>query len=451
MLQARRDGPDRLLPERARPRPRHARNHRGRPNQARSDRRRRGPRPQSDRSTARTRRIPRRMREPAPTSSRSRSSAVGPSRPRLLLMLAAAAIVLLIACANVANLQLARGASRGARDVGPRGTRRRPRRGWRSSCSRRASYCRSLGGVLGIALAFGLTKVLVTLIGPQLPVDQTTVTVDGPRHRVRARRFDRLRSVVRHRARHGRRRAPISPTCFARESARGSAHVSTRNALVVVQLALSLSLLASAGLLTRSMMALQRVDPGFAGDHLLTAQFRFTRRSTTRRTRSGRCSIAPSRELRSLPGVEAAALVRASPLSGNGETYPAAIEGRTFASVADAPQVQTNSVTTGYFATMRIPMLVGRDVAETDRAGAPLVVVVNKAFAEQTWPGESADRQADQAGRRRLAARSSAWPATRVTSPWTSISSFRRTSLTRSARRSSRASSFARRAIRTTP
>jgi predicted permease len=95
-------------------------------------------------------------------------------------------------------------------------------------------------------------------------------------------------------------------------------------------------------------------------------------------------------ELRSLPGVESAALVRASPLSGNGETYPATIEGRGEVAASEAPQVQVNSITTDYFRTMRIPLLTGRDIQEGDRAASLHVVVVNKAFAGTTWPGQSA-------------------------------------------------------------
>ena len=313
---------------------------------------------------------------------------VGPSKTQLLLMLAAAAIVLLIGCANVANLQLARGASR-LREMSVRAALGAGRARMAKQLLTESVVLSLIGGVLVIAIAFGLTKVLMTLIGPQLPVDQTTVTVDA-----RVVAFALAISlacgvlfglVPAWKA----SRTDLTAMLRSRIGA-GLGHVSTRNALVVVQLALSLSLLASAGLLARSMMALQRVDPGFAGDHLLTAQFRLNAAKYDTPDKIWSMFDRTTRELRSLPGVESAALVRASPLSGNGETYPATIEGRTFASIADAPQVQTNTITTGYFGTMHIPVLVGRDVAETDRAGAPPVVVVNKAFAEQAWPGESA-------------------------------------------------------------
>jgi len=166
-------------------------------------------------------------------------------------------------------------------------------------------------------------------------------------------------------------------------------HATTRNALVVVQLALSLALLASAGLLTRSLLALQRVNPGFDGDNLLTAQFRLAPSKYDSPEKIWTMFERTIAEIRALPGVESAALVRASPLSGNGDSYPVAVEGRADIKPGDAPSVLVNSITTAYFSTMRIPLLAGRDFTDADRAGALPVVVVNKSFADRTWPGES--------------------------------------------------------------
>jgi predicted permease len=136
-------------------------------------------------------------------------------------------------------------------------------------------------------------------------------------------------------------------------------------------------------------MALQHVDPGFDGDRLLTAQFRLSPAKYDTPEKISAMFDRTVHELRSLPGVESAALVRASPLSGNGETYPATIEGRGEVAASEAPQVQVNSITTDYFRTMRIPVLTGRDIAEGDRAGALPVVVVSKTFADKAWPGQS--------------------------------------------------------------
>ncbi len=303
-------------------------------------------------------------------------------------MLAAALVVLLIACANVANLQLARGASR-TREMSVRAALGAGRSRMARQLLTESVVLSLVGGALGLAVAFGLTKVLVSLIGSQLPIDRRTISVDG-RVVVFALAVSFACGIL-----FGlvpawkASRTDLTGMLRSRISA-GLGHVSTRNALVVVQLALSLALLASAGLLTRSLLALQRVNPGFDGDHLLTAQFRLPAGKYDTPEKIWTMFDRTVHELRSLPGVESAALVRASPLSGNGETYPAAVEGRTQVAASEAPQVQVNSVTTDYFRTMRIPMLVGRDVAEMDGAGALPVAVVNKAFAEQTWPGQSA-------------------------------------------------------------
>jgi putative ABC transport system permease protein len=245
-----------------------------------------------------------------------------------------------------------------------------------------------VGGVAGLALAFALMKVLVALVGPQLPVDATDIRINGgvllfalgvsiltglvfgiaPAWQAsRADLNDMLRSRVRG----------------------GHASAATRNTLVVVQLALSLALLASAGLLTRSLLALQRVNPGFDGDRLLTAQFRLP---PSKYDSPEKISVMFGRavaELRAMPEVESAALVRASPLSQNGESYPITIDGQPPVKAGDAPQMLINRVTPGYFSTMRIPILLGRDVTDADRAGSLPVIVVNKKFADATWPHES--------------------------------------------------------------
>ena len=312
---------------------------------------------------------------------------VGPTRERLVVILGAVAIVLLIACANVANLQLARGASR-ARELSVRAALGAGRTRIARQLLTESVVLSLIGGVAGVLVAVAMTPGLVSLIGSQLPIDPATIRVDGSvllfafvvsvgtgvlfglAPAWKASRTD-LADMLRSRA------------------AGGGRHLSTRNALVVVQLALSLSLLASAGLLTRSLLALVRVDPGFDGSHLLTAQFRLPAGKYDSPDKIWSMFDRTIGEIRSLPGVQSAALVRASPLSGNGEIYPVVVDGRAPVKAGDAPSMLVNSVTTNYFATMRIPLFAGRDVATTDRAGTLPVVVVNRLFADATWPHES--------------------------------------------------------------
>ena len=317
-----------------------------------------------------------------------RETIIGPSRAPLMILLTAVGVVLLIACANVANLQLARGASR-VRELSVRAALGAGRRRIAQQLLTESIVLALFGGVLSIGLAIGMTKGVVALIGTQLPVDPTTIGIDG-RVLAFALGISILTGIL-----FGlppalkSSRADLADMLRTRIGA-GIGHRVTRNALVIVQLALSLTLLAAAGLLTRSLIALQNVKPGFDGDHLLTAQFRLPPAKYDTPDKIATMFERATAELRSLPGVESAALVRASPLSGNGETYPATIEGRPPVKPGDEPQLQVNTTTPGYFATMRIPLLAGRDFTAADRIGTLPVVVVNRAFADATWPNQSA-------------------------------------------------------------
>jgi putative ABC transport system permease protein len=313
---------------------------------------------------------------------------VGRVRESLLIILAAVGVVLLIACANVANLQLARGAAR-ARELSVRAALGAGRRRLAQQLLTESVLLSLVGGVLGIVLALAMRKGLATLIAPQLPVDEPDIRLDLPvllfalgTSMVTGLLFGIAPAWK-------ASRTDITEMLRSRIGG-GIRHGMTRSALVVVQLALSLVLLVTAGLLTRSLQALQSVDPGFDGRNLLTAQFRLPATRYNSNEKIWEMFERTTTELRSIPGVEAAALVRASPFSQNGESYPVLIEGQQPVKTGDAPMMQINSVTPGYFATMRIPVVSGRDLASADRGDAPHVIVVNKSFAERTWPRQTA-------------------------------------------------------------
>jgi putative ABC transport system permease protein len=313
---------------------------------------------------------------------------VGGVRESLLIILAAVGVVLLIACANVANLQLARGAAR-ARELSVRAALGAGRGRLAQQLLTESVLLSLAGGVLGIALALGVRKGLATMIAPQLPVNEPDIRLDIP-VLLFALGVSMVTGLLFGLAPAWKAsRTDITEMLRSRIGG-GLRHGITRSTLVVVQLALSLVLLATAGLLTRSLQALQRVNPGFDGDNLLTAQFRLPTTKYNSPQKIWEMFERTTAELQSIPGVEAAALVRASPLSQNGESYPVLIEGQQPVKVGDAPMMQINNVTPGYFATMRIPVLLGRDIAAADRGDAPHVIVVNKSFAERTWRGQPA-------------------------------------------------------------
>src|SRR5262249_29518038 len=139
-------------------------------------------------------------------------------------------------------------------------------------------------------------------------------------------------------------RTNVQDMLRSRSSGTGLGHVTTRNTLVVVQLALSLTLLACAGLLTRSLIELQRVRTGFDTKHLMTMQFRLPDVNYDTPDKIWAMFDRAIAEIRTVPGVQSAALVRAFPLTGNGESYPMTIQGRPPAAPAHSPQLQVNSV-----------------------------------------------------------------------------------------------------------
>ena len=315
-----------------------------------------------------------------------RDYTVGSTKAGLFIIVGAVLAVLLIACANVANLQLARGAAR-ARELSVRAALGAGRARIARQLLPENVVLALIGGSVGLAVAFAMTKGLVALLGPLLPVDPATIRIDG-RVLLFALAVSLATGILFGLA-PAWKASRADLTDMLRSRVGTGIHAATRNALVVVQLSLSLALLASAGLLTRSLLALQRVNPGFDGDNLLTAQFRLAPSKYDSPEKIWSMFARTIAEIRALPGVESAALVRASPLSGNGESYPVAVEGRAAVKPEDSPSVLVNSITTAYFATMRIPVVAGRDITDADRAGALPVVVVNKSFADRTWPGES--------------------------------------------------------------
>jgi putative ABC transport system permease protein len=312
---------------------------------------------------------------------------VGPTRTPIFIVFAAVGMVLLIACANVANLQLARGAGR-HRELSVRAALGAGRGRIAQQLLTESVLLSLLGGVAGVVIAVFGTKWLAGVLANTLPIDPG-IRVDGA-----ALAFAFVVSVL-----SGvlfgmvpawkASRTDVQDMLRSRTGA-GHGHTRTRNSLVVVQLALSLALLSCAGLLTRSLIELQRVKTGFDTNNLMTMQFRLPAVKYDTPDKIWAMFDRAIAEIRAVPGVESAALVRAFPFTGNGDVLPVTSEGKTPVKPGDAPQVQVNTITPQYFATMRIPRLLGRDVAPSDTKDSPPVVVVNNDFASKTWPNESA-------------------------------------------------------------
>jgi predicted permease len=163
----------------------------------------------------------------------------------------------------------------------------------------------------------------------------------------------------------------------------------TRSALVTVEVALSLVLLIGAGLMMRSLWKLQTADAGFDERNVLTMNISVPRTQFTAPAQETQFFTDVLDRVRALPGVESAAAIDNLPLQG-GSNQPVMAAGRPVVPMAKQPEVSVRVVTPGYFRTMRVPVIEGRDIDASDSADAPAVVVISKSMAKQFWPDGSA-------------------------------------------------------------
>ena len=317
-----------------------------------------------------------------------RDELVGDVRPALLMMLGAVAFVLLIACANVANLIFARAFSR------------RKEVAIRSALG--ASRCRIVqplltesillsvcGGGLGLVFAhFGIDLLLKFFadklprmgeIGLSTPILLFTLALSVTTGLLAGLlpALSMIRGDVNESLKQGMGRLDAD-----------SGNTFTRSALVSLEVALSIVLLIGAGLMLRSLWSLQAVDPGFDPHNVLTLATEVSRHQFKAPIQESQFFDAALQDVRNLPGVEAAGAVDDLPLTG-GSNQPVAVEGRPLVPMSEQPEVSVRMVTSGYFNAMRIPLLQGRDIRENDTADSAAVVVVSKAMAKQFWPKEN--------------------------------------------------------------
>jgi len=309
---------------------------------------------------------------------------VGSYRPALLVLLGAVGLVLLIACANVASLLLAR-AGRRRRELAVRAALGAGRRRLLRQLLTESALLALLGGVLGLVAGhWGLALLLSVAPAGVVPA---SVGLDG-----RVMAFALVLTAATGLcfglvpALHASRADLDSVLKEAGRGGSGAAGHRFRDALVVAEVTFSLVLLVGAGLLLRSAVALQRAEIGFRPDHVLTAEFRLPP-SKYQEPRAIAAFFRRTLErLRAVPGIESAALVRAVPFSGNGGSMTYEVEGQPEPSPGREPVAQLNIVSPDYFRTMGIPQVAGRDFDEHDTADVPVVAVVNRTMARQLWP-----------------------------------------------------------------
>jgi predicted permease len=310
---------------------------------------------------------------------------VGDIRPALLILLGFVALILCIACANIANLQLARATAR-RREMSLRAALGAGRARLVRQLLTESVVLAVIGGTVGVLLARWGISALVGMVPDGLPafgevgLDRTVLLFSLAITVGAGLVFGAVP------ARYGTR-GQLADALQGRGADQGGGN-RVRQLFVAVQLALCIVLLVGAGLLVRSFSRLQQVPVGFATDHLVTAELRLPV------TRYGNDTLVVAfaeqalERLRAIPGVKSAALVEAIPLSGNWGITSYRVEGRE---IPDSllPTAQLNAVSDGFFGTMEIPLVTGRDFTRTDRLGAPAVAVVNRELARRIWPGES--------------------------------------------------------------
>jgi putative ABC transport system permease protein len=311
---------------------------------------------------------------------------VGGVRPALLAVLGAVALVLLIACANVMNLLIARGAQRrgefAMRAALGAGHGRLLRQLLTESL-----LLAALGGVLGLGVAALSVRALVAAAPPALP-RLADIRLDGA-----ALAFTLAVTVVAGltfgllpagRATRG----DLHPAAaeVSRRTA-GSRHA-TRRALVVAEIALALTLLVGTGLLARTMARLFAVPPGFNAAQVLTMQVQTTGPRFNNDTVTHAFFDRVLDTVRALPGVESAGLSSQLPLSGDFDMYGIHAEAKPRPNPEEDPSAFRYAVSAGYLETMQVPLLRGRLLAPTDRSDAPPVVLISDGLARRVWPRE---------------------------------------------------------------
>jgi putative ABC transport system permease protein len=313
----------------------------------------------------------------------------GDVRGRLFLLFAAVALVLLIACANVASLLLARTAAR-QREITIRVALGASRGRIARQLLTESVLLAGAGAAAGLAMALGALPVLKAA----LPIDRPGLVGAGLDWRVLA--FATALTVLTGLA-FGLAPAVAASRLELAESLKargthgaGSGGTRMRSCLIVAEVALAVVLVASAGLLMKSLWRLAQVDPGFRPDQILTVRVYPDR--TTFRERSEYVALYDEllRRAREIAGVSDAAAANTLPLSREYSAVPVDIEGHLVPPTENvAPMFWAGAVTPEYFRLMGVPLLAGRPFTEADAQQSEPVVVVSAATAGRFWPGEN--------------------------------------------------------------
>jgi predicted permease len=314
-----------------------------------------------------------------------RETLVGSVREALLVIQGAVGLVLLIACANVSSLLIARATGR-RRELAVRAALGATRGHLIRQLLAESLVLGSIAGVVGLLLSSWLVVLLLKVVPRGLPrtdairLDSTVMLVTLLASLATSVLFGILPALQASRAR--------AAQVIKESGERGSSRARGRSALVVAEIALTLVLLAGAGLLANSFLRLQRVDPGFDAEqvmigHLMLPQTRYREgKDQARLYRQLLDGFGERADLRA--GIGFPGPFRAASANGSFD-----IEGRTLASRTDRPFAYLATVSGGYFDAMGMPLIAGRTFTEQDVEDAPGVTIVSASLARKYWPGEN--------------------------------------------------------------
>jgi putative ABC transport system permease protein len=307
-------------------------------------------------------------------------------RTPLLVLLGAVAFVLLIACANVANLVLARTVAR-RKEIGVRIAL-----GASGGRVLRQVLCETTllgvaGGVAGLLVARAGVDLIVAFLGDALP-EGTHIGLDIP-----VLAFTLMVSVATGILAGLGAGWRLTRTNVSDALKQGLGHTDadgggrrTRTVLVVSEVALSLVLLIGAGLMIRSLWRLSHVDPGFDSRNVLTVRLPIPENKYTGPEQQIRFYTDVLERVRRMPGVQGAGVSSTLPMNGDGNNWPIAVVGRPAPPAAEQPQVQAIVASPGVLRALGVPVVRGRDISETDVSASPRVVLVSEAMARHFWP-----------------------------------------------------------------
>ncbi len=316
-----------------------------------------------------------------------REETVGDVRKPLLMLFGAVVFVLLIACANVANLMLSRTIDR-RKEIAIRTAFGAKRTRIIRQVLSEGLLISVIGGALGLIVAHFGTRLVVNYFGAGLP-RLAEIRMDGM-----VLLFAFMTALV------SGTLAGVAPAWRMSKSDpnealkqglgrldSASGGKRTRATLVVTEVALSLVLLVGAGLMIRTLWNLRSVHPGFAPDHVLTMRIGVAANEFASEGQQVQFYDQVLRRVRALPGVQYAGVTDDLPLEG-GSMQPVAVEGQPLVEMAHQPEVSVRLLSPQFMNAMGIPLLRGREFTDADTATSAPVVVVSESMARQFWPDQ---------------------------------------------------------------